>query len=112
VLNVLNKIDVASEFATRDFEGVAISARDGRNLDLLRERVADIVYPGDREVELLVPYAALRSLSLFRAKERVEILEYVPDGVRVRGRLSEEEVASAQAVGSAVISPASPAGRE
>ncbi len=107
VLNVLNKIDVAPEYATRDFEGVPICARDGRNLDRLRERVAEIVFPGDRDVELLVPHTAIRSLAFLRAKDRIEVLGYVEDGARVRGRFSRDEIAAAEAVGSRVTSVSS-----
>ena len=77
ILNVLNKIDIAPDFSIREFPGVAISAREGLHLDLLREQISSIVYPGDRELVLLVPYTALRSLPLFRAKGRVEIVDYV-----------------------------------
>jgi GTP-binding protein HflX len=107
VLNVLNKIDVAPEFAIRDFQGVAISAKEGLHLDLLREEISSVVYAGDREVLLLVPYAALRTLPLLREKGRVEILDYVEDGARVRGRFSKDEIAAAEAVGSRVTSASS-----
>ncbi len=110
VLNVLNKIDAAPEYAVRDFEGVAISAKDGVNLDLLRERVASFIYPDDRDVELLVPYAALRAVPVFRVKGRTEIVEYLPDGARVRGRLSRDELAAAEAAGCRATSASSAAG--
>jgi len=109
VLNVLNKIDAASEFATRDFEGVAICAKDGRNLDLLRERVAGLLYPDDREVEILIPHTAVRSLEFLRAKDRIEIIEYVAEGARARGRFSREELTAAEAAGSTITSAASAA---
>jgi GTP-binding protein HflX len=107
ILNVLNKIDAASEYATRDFDGVAISAKEGLHIDDLRERVAALVFPGDRQVELLVPYVALRSLAFFRAKDRIEIVDYVEEGARVRGRFSSEELAAAEAAGSCVTSATS-----
>ncbi len=103
MLNVLNKIDVAPEFALREFEGVAISAKEGLHVDVLRERVAALVYPGDRDVELLVPHTAIRSLAFLRVKDRIEIVEYVEEGVRVRGRFSREELAAAEAAGSRTI---------
>ena len=104
ILNVLNKIDVAGESAPLGFQGVAISAKEGSHLDALRERVASLVYSGDRELVLRVPYAALRSLAFLRAKDRVEVLDYVPDGARVRGRFSNDEVAAVQAVGGEITS--------
>jgi 50S ribosomal subunit-associated GTPase HflX len=107
VLNVLNKIDIAPEYAIRDFDGVPVSAREGRNLDLLRERVASIVYPGDRDVELLVPHTAVRSLAFLRAKDRVEVLGYAEEGAHVRGRFSRDEIAAAEAVGGRVTSASS-----
>ncbi len=111
ILNVLNKIDIAPDFAIREFQGVAISAREGLHLDLLREQISSVVYPGDRELVLLVPYTALRSISLFRAKGRVEIIDYVDDGARVRGRFSNDEVAAAEAAGCRItaLSSAAPA---
>ncbi len=111
VLNVLNKIDVASESAIRDFQGVAISAKQGLHIDRLREEISSVVYAGDREVLLLVPYAALRTLPLLREKGRVEVLDYVEDGARIRGRFSKDEIAAAEAVGSRItsVSSATPA---
>ena len=111
VLNVLNKIDIAPDFAIREFEGVAISAKEGLHLDVLREQISSLVYSGDRELVLLVPYTALRSLPLFRAKGRVEIVDYVADGARVRGRFSNDEVATAEAAGCRItsLSSATPA---
>jgi len=107
IVNVLNKIDAAPEYATADFVGVAISARDGIGLDALRERVAEVAYPGDREIDLLVPYAVLRSLAFFRAKDRIAVVDYAEDGARVRGRFSREELAAAEAAGSRVTPPTS-----
>ncbi|MCX6091946.1 MAG: GTPase HflX [Candidatus Bipolaricaulota bacterium] len=104
VLNVLNKIDIAPDAAIREFEGVAISAKEGLHLDVLREQISSLVYSGDRELVLLVPYTALRSLPLFRAKGRVEIVDYVADGARVRGRFSNDEVATAEAAGCRITS--------
>ncbi|MCX6100004.1 MAG: hypothetical protein NTV92_00965 [Candidatus Bipolaricaulota bacterium] len=100
----MNKIDVAPDAAIREFEGVAISAKEGLHLDVLREQISSLVYSGDRELVLLVPYTALRSLPLFRAKGRVEIVDYVADGARVRGRFSNDEVATAEAAGCRITS--------
>lgn len=110
ILNVLNKIDLAPEFALRDVEGVAISARDGVGIDALREAIAAIVYPGDREVELLVPHTAVRSLAFLRARDRIVAIEYAEDGARFRGRLSPGEVAAAEAAGARVTWASSAAG--
>jgi GTP-binding protein HflX len=102
ILNVLNKIDLAPEFALRDVEGIPVSARNGIGLDALRDAIAAIVYPGDREVELLVPHTAVRSLAFLRARDRIVAIDYVEDGARFRGRLSPDEVAAAEAAGARV----------
>jgi len=107
VINVLNKIDVAPEYAVRDFDGVPVSAREGLNLDILRERIAAIAYPGDRDVQFVIPHAALGSLAFLRAKDRVEVLGYVEEGARVRGRLSPTEVAAVEAAGGRTTSASS-----
>jgi len=107
VLNALNKTDLCPEGAERDLPGVRISARDDVHIDELLESIADILYPADREVEVLVPYATLGRFGSLRDPRRVRSLEYTDEGAHVRVLLSPAELADVLASGGKVSASAS-----
>jgi GTP-binding protein HflX len=107
VLNALNKTDLCPEGAERDLPGVRISARDNVHIDELLEAIADILYPADREVEVLVPYATLGRFGSLRDPRRVRSLEYTDEGAHVRVLLSPAELADVLASGGKVSASAS-----
>lgn len=112
ILNALNKTDLCPEDAERDLPGVRISARDGAHIDRLLVAISEVVCPGDREVELLVPYATLGRFGSLRDPRRVRSLEYTDEGVRVRALLSPAELAEVEAGGGKLTASASsPAAR-
>jgi GTP-binding protein HflX len=112
ILNALNKVDLCPEDAERDLPGVRISARDGAHIDRLLVAISEVVCPGDREVEILVPYATLGRFGSLRDPRRVRSLEYTDDGARVRALLSPAELAEVEAGGGRlIVSASSPAAR-
>lgn len=80
VLKVYNKLD--SFAGDPPVNGVVISALYRTNVDLLLERIEEILYPAT-EVVLLVPFDQLGKISRFRESLRLLKEEYLPDGVRV-----------------------------
>lgn len=112
MVSVFNKIDVAASVSTDGERGVAISARDGTNIDLLLARIAESIFPDDRVVNLLVPFTAIGTLHEWTTPERVDVLEHTESGIRIRARVSERELGALQAAGAALsVSAASPDGR-
>ncbi|MEW5826075.1 MAG: GTPase HflX [Candidatus Bipolaricaulota bacterium] len=99
ILNVLNKIDAVPPGAVPNLEGVAISAREGIHLETLRERIANLVFPDDREAELLVPYTVSAGWPGLWDGKRVVVVEHGERGTVVRGRFSASELEAATARG-------------
>ncbi|MGD0153169.1 MAG: GTPase HflX [Thermacetogeniaceae bacterium] len=90
LLKVYNKLDAFE--GDPPFGGVAISARSGANLDLLRQLIDEALFP-EQELEILVPYNRLNEVGRLRDYLKVMTEEYLGDGVRftVRGRLQDLE---------------------
>ncbi|MFC2078305.1 hypothetical protein ACFLTM_05815, partial [Candidatus Bipolaricaulota bacterium] len=64
-----------------------------------------------RTVSLLVPFSATGTLHRWTTPERVEVLEHTESGVRVRARVSRDELQRLRAAGVEIsASGASPAG--
>jgi GTP-binding protein HflX len=90
LIKVYNKLDNFKEPPPAD--GVAVSARYGANLDLLRQLIENALFP-EQELEILVPYNRLNEVGRLRDYLKVMAEEYLGDGVRftVRGRLQDLE---------------------
>lgn len=98
-LLVLNKVDAVRDENADPTDAVSISAKEGTNLDDLRDRIAQTLYPSDRLVTLLVPFAAVGTLYARTTPERIEVLEHRESGMLVRARVSEQELAELKAGG-------------
>ncbi len=99
---VLNKIDRVPSAARDEQRGVPISAKTGTNVERLLERVSEVLFPGERAVPLLVPFAALGVLYEQTTPERLEVLEHTGDGVHVRARVSDRELQELKKAGAEV----------
>jgi GTP-binding protein HflX len=100
----LNKVDLL-EPAARSAElsapalgeAVPVSARTGFGIDTLRAAVSSLLADLWVAVDVLLPYQAGELLARVRERGTVE-LEYRPEGVRVRGRVSPPLAAELRAV--------------
>jgi len=92
IIDVYNKIDVVREERVAPAQGVALSAKEGTNVDELLARLAELLFPGDRSVELLVPFAATGRLHDLIEQERIETLDHTAEGVLVRIAASAQEI--------------------
>ena len=90
LIKVYNKLDNFQ--APPPADGVAVSARHGANLDLLRQLIENALFP-EQELEILVPYNRLNEVGRLRDYLKVMAEEYLGDGVRftVRGRPQDLE---------------------
>ena len=108
LLTVLNKIDEVTESVDSRADDVAISAREGTNVERLLAQVGDILFPDDRMVDLFVPFRAIGTLRARTTPDQIEVLEHTDRGMRIRGRLSADELRAVAAAGALSASGASP----
>jgi GTP-binding protein HflX len=92
VVTALNKVDLLPDgldpAALDDFPNpVPIAAERGENLDLLRERIADVMAADFRPVEVELPYEAKELLDLFHLRGAIDAEEYSPTGTHIWGRI-------------------------
>ena len=86
ILYVYNKCDALAEFPAYDGRGenaVFISARDGRGIDTLLDRLLAVVREGKRRVRLRFPYSDQGRLSAVYHHGTVEEVSYEEDAVYV-----------------------------
>ncbi|NLN06323.1 MAG: GTPase HflX [Firmicutes bacterium] len=92
-LVVFNKMDLPEAawqypvLARQYPEHVAVAAKNGRGIEDLLMAVERILRQGDKQVEILIPFARAGLLSLVRRHGRLEAQEYLPEGIRVRAVL-------------------------
>jgi len=92
VVTALNKCELVDEDALAEYREdfpnpVPISAAQGLNLDLLRERIADVLAAGFRPVEVVLPYEAKDLLDLIHLRGAIDDEDYQSDGAHIRGRV-------------------------
>lgn len=84
---VYNKLDISAEPAPPD--GVAVSAKRGKGVDKLLERVESALLSDHRKLELLLPYSRHEVLHLIRERGRVLRESFEEEGTRVEALLDE-----------------------
>jgi len=99
ILTVLNKLDCCEGSFSTSIEGIAISAKNGTNVDELREAIAERLFSKSLDVAFTLPHQALYALHPFTATGRARIVGYVEAGAQIEGLLSEDEWHGLQAVG-------------
>lgn len=92
VVTALNKCELVDEDALAEYledfpNPVPISAARGLNLDLLRERIADVLAADFQPVDVVLPYEAKDLLDLIRLRGAIDDEDYRPDGAHIRGRV-------------------------
>ena len=91
-LIALNKADLADGVAlaalrTRLPGAVAVSARTGRGLEELRERIEAMLPRPDVAVDVVVPYSRGDLVARVHADGEIDSIDYGPEGTRVRARV-------------------------
>ena len=92
MVDVLNKIDLIPTVALDESHAIAISAAEGTNIDRLLGRLTELLFPGDRVVDLLVPFPSIGKLHDLIEQERIETLDHTEDGVLIRLAASDTEI--------------------
>lgn len=103
ILTVLNKVDCCDGSFSASIDGLAISAKQGTNVDELQEIIAERLFAKSIDLTFIVPHQALYALHPFLATGRARILDYVEAGANVEASLSEDEWQTLQAVGAELI---------
>jgi GTPase len=94
-LLVVNKTDAAQELPLARLrhllpEAVFVSARTGEGIDVLRERIADLLPTPEVELDLLLPYVQGSLVARVHGQGEVLSEEHTPDGTRMRVRVGAE----------------------
>ncbi len=89
---VYNKCDTVEGFLCADVreDAVAISAKEGKGLELLLSKIEDVLHKQSQDYDLLFPYDAQARLNDLYRDYTVLSTEYGDNGTRVRARLDEK----------------------
>ncbi len=89
---VFNKIDLAPSFEApvTNLDNLFVSAKTGENLDLLIEKIKEIIFT-DISARLLIPYARGDLSSYLCEKAEVKSMEYVEEGTLFDVELRQED---------------------
>ena len=88
MLDVLNKIDQAKSVPVLP-GAVAISAKEGMGIDALLHQIGKRIFPSQRTVTLLIPYAKGALLNELHENATVLQESYEEQGTRVQVRLDQ-----------------------
>jgi GTP-binding protein HflX len=98
-LVVVNKTDAAGDLQLARLrhalpDAVFVSARTGAGIELLRERIAELLPHPELELELLLPYQQGALVARVHSVGEVLASEHTPDGTRLRARVGGELAAA------------------
>ena len=91
IVHVWNKIDIASGVSPEIGDGVRISAQEGSGIDELLERVSGLLFAGESDVLLAVPFARLGEFHSMEASHRARVVGYTENGASIEARPTGEE---------------------
>lgn len=89
IILCVNKLDKATPLnafgINKDDYVVNVSALNRLNLDLLLDKIAELLPSGRKKAKMLIPFEDGKALSMVHENGLVENEEYVPEGVLVEG---------------------------
>ncbi|ORV50879.1 ATP-binding protein [Mycolicibacter engbaekii] len=91
-LLVVNKIDAAGDLALAQLrralpDAVFVSAHTGDGIDVLRQRMGQLVAPVDTAVDVVIPYGRGDLVARVHEQGRVQLAEHGEGGTRIRARV-------------------------
>ncbi|ADT99916.1 GTP-binding protein HflX [Mycolicibacterium gilvum Spyr1] len=91
-LLVVNKIDAADGLVLAQLRqalpgAVFVSARTGEGLDRLQGRLAEMIAPRDTVVDVTIPYSRGDLVNRVHAEGRVDAVEHIEAGTRLKARV-------------------------
>ncbi|WP_101949530.1 GTPase HflX [Mycobacterium sp. 3519A] len=100
-LLVVNKIDAADGLTLAQLrsalpDAVFVSARTGDGLERLQQRMAELIEPTDKVVDVTIPYDRGDLVNKVHADGRVDATEHTADGTRIKARVPIPLAASLQ----------------
>lgn len=96
ILVVFNKMDLPeahaafSGFTTDWPEHAVISAKNGQGLTELLNQVDSILRGAHHRLDLVLPFGSEKTLSTIRRYGKLELEEYLPEGIHIRAVLPKE----------------------
>lgn len=99
ILTILNKADRCSSELTSMVEGISISAKQGTNIDSLRDVIEERLFPENLELSFTMPHQALYILHPLTTSGRARIVGYEQLGAQVEATISPDEWQALQAAG-------------
>lgn len=103
IITVINKIDLLSAGSlpcpSLSADAVSISATQRINLESLQNKIALLLAKGEKEINLLFPYRCLGVLEQMYSAGRVLNQHHEKEGVKVRVRVKESDLASLRNAG-------------
>jgi len=111
IITLLNKADLVDPekaLPTIFDDGLRISAKEGMQLDRLRERVRTVLDQGRERVSFLIPYARSSLLHHLSQQREVSICGYTEDGIEIEACLPTAEIARLQGAGARLRPSSSP----
>jgi len=95
IIEVYNKIDRLPEAlpVSSQRESVCVSARTGEGIDELLQVIERTIGAEFEQASLRIPFSHGRLVAVLRERGRIEKLEYREDGIHVRVRLRDSDLA-------------------
>ena len=93
LLVVFNKMDLPeahaafAQLSRQHPDHVAISACNGQGIEQLLGRIEELLRLTDTRLEVLIPFSQAHILGLMRQHGKLEVEEYLPEGIRARAIL-------------------------
>ncbi|MBR2812546.1 MAG: GTPase HflX [Solobacterium sp.] len=81
LIRVYNKVDLLDDMPK---EGMLISCRTKRGIEMLLNRIVYTLYPEEAEMTCFIPYSLFSALSKQRTRVSVDVQEYTDDGMIVK----------------------------
>src|SRR5690349_2543657 len=100
-LLVVNKIDAADGLTLAQLrsalpDAVFVSARTGEGVDRLQQRMAEMIEPTDKVIDVTIPYERGDLVNKVHADGRVDATEHTAEGTRIKARVPISLAASLQ----------------
>jgi len=92
ILHIWNKVDIASHVLPEVADGIRVSARTGEGVDDLLERVSELLYRHEMQVQLEVPFARIGDFHASPAARRAQVLRHTEAGTIVVAHVRQEEL--------------------
>lgn len=89
VMNKCDRLDFVPSGSPGDETRVYISAKSGAGLEELLDKIKEVVYAGNKVIEVLIPYSKGALVDLINREGHVIEMEYKPEGTFIKADVPE-----------------------